>query len=357
MTVLWVNLILVSVCSFFSRYFAVQTSALGSYVRVRPNGLLIVGAVLSLILISGLRNSIGDTYYYMHAYSMHEFTWDFVKSQKDMGFGVFQMLLKKYSSDPQVLVFTTALITNVLIIVTLYKHSRMIELSIYVYITSGLYLVSMNGIRQMLAASIAFAATYFLFRRQAFYYILVVIIASTIHESALILIPAYFLSGYRAWSKSTIYLLGAAVLFAVGYNQISSFLFAAIQDSQYSHYENFSEGGANIIRVGVQAVPLIIAYLGRDKLRLINPYSDYIVNMSLMGFVFMIISTHNWIFARSAIYFSLYQLLLISWIILLFKKKEQRLVYFALLICYFAFYYYESVISLDVIYRSNFFSL
>ena len=41
-----------------------------------------------------------------------------------------QMILKNYSEDPQIMIFTTALITNVLIVFVLYKYSRMFELSI-----------------------------------------------------------------------------------------------------------------------------------------------------------------------------------------------------------------------------------
>ena len=118
--------------------------------------------------------------------------------------------------------------------------------------------------------------------------------------------------------------------------------------------QNFKEGGASIIRVAVDAVPLLIAYLGREKLREIFPSSDYIVNMALIGFMFMIISTQNWIFARFSIYFSLYQLILISWIVKLFSEKNQRLIYYALLICYFLYYFYENVVTLNIQYGSNF---
>ncbi len=99
----------------------------------------------------------------MHAYKITEFNWEYVQTNKDMGFNIFQMVLKKYTDNPQVMVFTTALITNVLIVATLYKYSRLIELSLYVYITSGMYLTSMNGIRQYLAAAIIFAATKYIF--------------------------------------------------------------------------------------------------------------------------------------------------------------------------------------------------
>ena len=46
------------------------------------------------------------------------------------------MLLQQFSDDPQILVFTTAFITNILIVLVLYKYSRLLELSLYVYITS-----------------------------------------------------------------------------------------------------------------------------------------------------------------------------------------------------------------------------
>ncbi|MEM5682910.1 EpsG family protein [Bacillus toyonensis] len=150
-------------------------------------------AALSLVLVAGLRNNIGDTYFYMHAYKITEFNWEYVQTNKDMGFNIFQMVLKKYTDNPQVMVFTTALITNVLIVATLYKYSRLIELSLYVYITSGMYLTSMNGIRQYLAAAIIFAATKYIFEGKWKKYTLIVLCASTFHASALVLMPIYFL--------------------------------------------------------------------------------------------------------------------------------------------------------------------
>ena len=72
------------------------------------------------------------------------------------------------------MIFTTALITNILIISVLYKYSRMFELSTYVYITGGLFLVSMNGIRQVLAAAIIFTATKYLINGNWVKYFLIV---------------------------------------------------------------------------------------------------------------------------------------------------------------------------------------
>ncbi|MGD6815514.1 EpsG family protein [Metabacillus sp. 84] len=354
MAILYLNLVLVSLLSFFSRYFSVPD--LNSYSEIRANKLLIIFTSMVLVAVSGLRTNIGDTFFYMHSFQT-DMTWDKILSDKDIGFGMMQMMLQSFSKDPQILIFTTALITNLLIVLVLYQYSRMIELSLFVFITSGMYLVSMNGLRQFLAAAIIFAATTFLFKRKWFLFFITILFASTIHQSALIMLPIYFLVNRRAWTKETYILLMLAALAVIGYGQFSAILFAAIENTQYSGYQSFSEGGASFLRVIVHAAPVILAYFGREKLREMFPYSDVVVNMSILGLVFMLISTQNWIFARFSIYFGLYELILISWIVKIFRPKDEKLVYYSIIICYFIYFYYEHVLSLNMVYKSNYFNL
>jgi transmembrane protein EpsG len=355
MTILWINLVIVFILSFSARCMAatIITNTTISLI-IKPNKFLMFGAMLSLVLISGLRSNIGDTYFYKHIYELNDFTWSYIKEQKDIGFGVLQKILKMYSEDPQILIITTALITNVLIVLVLYSYSKMIELSLYVYITGGLFLVSMNGIRQVLAAAIIFTATKFLIEGNWKKYILIILLASTFHQSALIFIPIYFLVRFKAWSKATFLLIFASVIITLLFDQFSALLFSGIKDTQYGHYENFAEGGANILRVAVNILPLVIAFLGREKLRKILPKSDFIVNMSIIGAVFMIISTQNWIFARFSIYFDLYQLILISWLVKLFRKQDEWFVYYGILIWYGIYFFYENVLSLNIMYKSDY---
>ncbi|PEA20198.1 capsular biosynthesis protein [Bacillus cereus] len=352
MTILWMNLFIVFILAFFARYFAMPVTT--GIVMLKPNRLLILMATTSLVLVSGFRNNIGDTYFYMHAFKVNDFNWENVQDSKNIGFSILQMILKMYTNDPQILIFITALTTNILIVAVLYKYSRMIELSLYVYIASGMYLVSMNGLRQYLAAAIIFTATKYILNGNWKKYFLIVLFASTFHQSALVLIPIYFLVRRKAWSTITFILLFIAVLIVLGFNQFAEVFFATIGDTQYGHYKDFQEGGANIIRVAVEATPLILAFIGRHKLRELFPQSDYIVNMALLGLIFMIISTQNWIFARFSIYFGLYQLILISWVVKLFSKKDRKFVYYSILICYFIYFVYEHIITLGIVYKSSY---
>ena len=353
---LWLNLCVVFSFGLIARYFASFRVADGTILSVRPHKGLIGAAFVSLVLISGLRANIGDTFFYKHIYETNDFTWEYIFEQNDIGFGVLQKVLQTFvSTDPQIMVFTSALITNMLIIFVLYNNSRMIELSLYVYITGGKFLVSMNGIRQMLAAAIAFTAIKYVMNGNWVKYSLIILTASLFHQSALVLLPVYFIVRFKAWSMQTVVMIVCSLLLVVGFEQFSSILYTALDDTQYGHYKNFTEGGANILRVAVDGIPIFIAYLGRHRLRGIFPKSDYIVNMALVGFIFMMIATQNWIFARFSLYFSLYQLILISWLIKIFRKQDQRLIYFGILICYLGYFFYENVITLNIEYRSDFF--
>jgi transmembrane protein EpsG len=352
LTVFYLNLSLVYAFSLFARYIGKPTQL--NPAQFKPNKIFVFLAFSTLVLVSGLRNNVGDTYYYMHSYREFDINWDTIDFSGDFGFNILQMFLQQFSKDPQLLLLTVALLTNVLIGLTLFHYSRMLELSLYVYITIGYFLVSMNGIRQYLAAAIVFAATTYIINGDWKKYMVIVLFAATMHQTALILIPIYFIVRMPAWSKVTYLLLFMAILIVIGFNEFMNLLFTAIEDTKYSGYQDFQEGGANLLRVIVAAAPVVIAYLGREKLKELFPKSDVIVNMSILSVVFMVISTQNWIFARFSIYFGLYQLILIAWIVKLFAKKDQKLVYYGIIICYFIYFFYEHVIALNMEYRSDY---
>jgi transmembrane protein EpsG len=352
MTIMWLNLSLVYLFSFLSRLYSVPMP--NTLNRVMPNKLHVTLVVLCLVTVAGLQKNIGDTYFYMHSFKITEFTWQDIDFSGDFGFNIYQLLLQELSSDPQILIFTTALITNLLIIIVLYKYSRMFEIAVYVYIAAGMFTTSMNGIRQYLAAAIVFLSTKYLLNGDFKKYALIILLASTVHKSALVLLPIYFVVRREAWTKVTLILLTLSIFIVLGFNVFSDMLFSALDNTQYGQYSDFAEGGANKLRVVVIAIPVLIAFLGREKLKKLWPESDYIVNMSIISVFFIIIASQNWIFARFNIYFGLYSLILISWIVKLFREHNQRLIYFGIIVFYFIYFYFEHVISFGLRYESDY---
>lgn len=320
-----------------------------------PNLYFSIFVILILALIAGLRWGIGDTADYVHLYSLIEPGYD-PKGGYEPGFIIFLAILKSISKNPQFMIFVTGIVTTILNLWTIRKYCNdsYFELAIFVYVASGYYIVTMNGIRQSLAASIIFAGTSFILRGEFKKYLFLCILMTTFHTSALVMIPAYYVVRSEAWSKRIYQLL---ILFLIGmvlYEPLMEVIYKVLGNSKYAEYQNFNEGGSNILRVLVFAIPVILSYIKRDKLKEWSE-ANIFVNMSLISFLIMGFSLYNWIFARFTIYFQVYSFVLLAYIIKnCFEKSEKRLIYYGFLVCYFLFFIYEYKISLGIVYTSNF---
>lgn len=314
---------------------------------------ILIAAILSLV--SGLRNGIGDTVYYMHSYKLIVENPSGFAGDKDFAFGLFCLILTNFSSDPQILIFVTAIITNTLNVIVFSKYRSYLELQIFMYITAGYYFVTMNGIRQCLVASVLFLCTKFIINGDFKKYFIIVVIMSTFHGSALIMIPVYFIVRQKAWSKKMIQFMIIAVIGVLMYNIISPIIFKLLQTTQYAGYSEYTEGGSSFLRTIINAIPVILAYLKRDSLKENWNESDVFVNIAIINLIFVTFGMFNWIFNRFTLYFQLYNYILVPFIIYkCFKGKERRLICFIFIICYFLLFFFENVIFRNMTYRSKY---
>lgn len=311
-------------------------------------------AATILIVFSGFRTgAIGDTGMYMHSYRLYASDLSKVKFDRDSGFIILNLILIQFSNNPQTLVFITSLIVNLFNMIVFYKYSSYLELQVYLYIASGYLTVTMNGMRQCLAAAILFIFNNLIIKGKFKVYLVIVLIASTIHASALIMIPVYFIVRQEAWSKKVMIMAILASVGVVFYNVLSPILFKLLENTQYAGYAEFNEGGSSIMRTIVNIIPIVLAYIKRDELKEIWPESNIFVNMALINVIFVAFGMFNWIFNRFALYMQLYNFILIPYMIRhCFKGKERRLLYYGVLICYFIFFYREQVIGMNMSYHN-----
>ncbi len=308
MDIMIYTLISTFIFSFFSRGIEEQNKKLASRY-------FLVITLSILVVVPAFRTNIGDTYVYKQSFeSMGSKTFlDIFNDFADVGYYIFTFYLYKISSNPQIMIFTTALITQVCYFKFFYKYRSYLELEIFMYIASGYFFVTMNGIRQSLAAGILVLATKYLIERDLKKYLFLVIFASLFHQSALIMILIYFLIESKPFSKTTFIMIAGSVIGVMLFNELMPLLFKLLQGSNYEHYEQvFKDGteqGANILRVFVAIVPVILAYLKKEDLVKYENI-NFFINMSIINLIFMIFSLKTWIFARFTIYFNLYYLIL-----------------------------------------------
>lgn len=343
-----------------SKAYAKRPGVLG---QPKPN---IIGFIIPAVLFtafSGLRNNLGDTTYYIHSYNlldpdvMTDSPWNF---EGGIMYNIIQHYCRLRSDDPTLLIVLTAIISCVPAIFIIYKYSESYELGIYLFVTTSYYSFSMNGIRQYMAAGILLLATKYLLSENGkdFYkYLIFVMLAWLFHSSALIMIPLYFIARRRAWSWLMLLMLVGTTMLTLMFDLFLPTFLDVLEKtdySEYAHNEWFTSGaetGSNIIRVAVLFVPLILAYFQREHMYVLGRYGDVMINMSFINLLFYIISLYNWIFARFAIYTSVFSILLITWLVALaFRQRDRKVVYWSTIFLY-AIYFYN--VRYSIIYYAS----
>lgn len=339
----------------------VATYILGYLARVlgktKEDGLIKLNSFFFLlvtsifILVCGLRSNIGDTYFYKHSYDLLVLTGDAIGYEA--GFLKLMEFLTIISSDSQILIFVVAFICNLFILLSLGREATYFELSSYLFITSGYYLVTMNGMRQTMVAGVFFYfGVKFIKEKKLFHYLILVLLLTQFHKSVMFMAPIYFLAIEKPFSRKISLLIGGTIFLTLTF---SSFAGAVKEVSgEYGHYiDSFNEGGANILRAAIDGVPVVLSYIYREKLSKDWKYSGIFINLSTLNFIFMILALQNWIFARVGLYVSIANFILLPYIIKnCMGEGQKKLFYIACMVFYFIFYYYDQAVIMSVYYRS-----
>lgn len=309
-----------------------------------------------VIIWTGYRGYIGDTAAYIRTfsdmpYTLSELPLYFGELEKDKGFYMGSALIKCMIGNNVNLYFMILALLQSAFLLTLYrKYSVHYVLSCFLFLSSTDYISWMfNGIRQFMAVAITLAAFPFVLRRKYILAVLIVLVASTMHGTALLVLPFVFIVQGEAWNKRTVAFIVSVIVILAFIDQFTNILDALLQETQYqnvvSDWQNWQDDGTNILRVLVYSVPAVFSLLGLKCIRNVNtPLINICTNMSIIatGFYVVSIFTSGIFIGRLPIYFSLYNYILLPWEIdNIFNEKSARFIYFMLVISYVSFYLYS----------------
>ncbi len=315
--------------------------------------------VLPYIIWAGFRNDAwGDTGVYRKSFlslptSLAQMNEVVSGETKDRGFTVFEMLFKVFISQSDKVFFLVIASIQIICLVYIYrKYSNHYWLSVFLFVASTDYIAWMhNGMRQFLAATILLACFPLILKKKYVLLIFIILIVSTIHMTALLMLPFIFIVQGSAWNKKTILFILAVIAAVVFLDSFTGFLTAAMENSQYSAETSdfLSDDGVNIIRVCFYAVPTVASLIFRKKIQIENnPIINICVNMSIASTGFYVIGyfTSGIYAGRIPIYFSLYNYVLYPWILEnCFTKTVQRVLAGGLAAVYCMFFYYQMGIA------------
>ena len=313
-------------------------------------------AIIPLVYMCATRGYVGDTAAYMRAFkempeSMGGFNTYISGISKDKGFYAFSALIKVLiGNHVKIYFFILAAIQGSFLVKIYRKYSTRYVLSIFLFLVSTDYISWMfNGIRQFLAVTITFVAFPFILKKKYVPAIVLILIASTVHGTALLMLPFIFVVQGKAWNKKTLLFIMAITIAVSFVDQFTNFLEVALQETQYenvvSDWQEWQDDGTNVLRVLVYSIPAIFSLIGLKYIKAAdNPVINICTNMSIITVGFYVVSmfTSGIFIGRLPIYFSLYNYILLPWEIdNMFTKNSATLVYMCMMGAYLMFYLYS----------------
>lgn len=314
----------------------------------------VILAVPYVIWAAWRANSFGDTIAYREGFKrvpadLSAISSYLMSQSKDKGFALFEIVFKSLISHSDIAFFFCIAAIQMGCLVYIYrKYSRNYLLSVFLFVASTDYIAWMhNGIRQFLAATLIFLCIPLILKKRYLLMVLVVLLASQIHLTALVFLPFIFVINGRAWNMRTLLFIAAVVAAVFFVDSVTGFITDAMEDTAYRGDIEFFEidDGTNLFRVLFYSVPALLALLFRRYVDAADdPLINICVNLSVVAAGFYVFSffTSGILIGRLPIYFSLTNYILIPWLITeVFESNSALLVEGGFIGTYVLFFYVQ----------------
>lgn len=315
-------------------------------------------AILPYITWSGFRtDGFGDSGAYRRTFleapgQLSDLAQYVSEASKDKGFAALNVIFKSIFGSSDVLFFLViAAVQLIIFAMVCRKYSCNYWTSLFIFVASTEYLSwCHNGIRQFLAVMLIFAGTPLLLKKKYVPLICLILIAATLHASALLMIPIIFIVQGKAWNKKTLLCIVAAIIVLIFVDRFTDVLDTMMSNTQYSNmvtdWNEWQDDGTNPIRVLVYSIPMILALVGMRQIKNVDDrFVNIMTNFSVLTFAIALVSmvTSGIFIGRLIIYPAMYSaFLLLPWEIEnLFTKASAQLMKVAMILGYTGFFFYQ----------------
>lgn len=242
------------------------------------------------VFFIGFRGYMGDTFAYIGSYEHLSADFPVLEDNifKTRGYGwqIYLYILKNIfhlSSDWFLMV--TAIFQAGALIKLYYKFSPDYSFSVLLFFLSMTFTQMMNGLRQFFAICLVIYFAEWIFKKKYFRFLLVVLIAVSIHNAAIVWAVAIFLIHGKPANIRMI-LFGFVILLSIVFvDRFTNILEDSLTETVYTGYTNqFAfDDGSNIAHTLIAFVPLVLAFVGRDQLaKSEDKITGVLINISIL---------------------------------------------------------------------------
>lgn len=329
---------------FFLSFFDIEKAKTGIKTTVY---FIVVGL---LVLMSGLRWKTGtdwDLYYYY--FTMYDSFSEFNNGQFEILYSAYTFLVKSFTDSYSVFLLISASLIIGIKAVMLRKLEPFFMVCLFAYY--ALYLGDLFSVRQSLAISVSLISLYYIIKQKKIYFLISVIIASLIHNSAVVLVLAYPIFYLKINNKATVLIIVLSLFIGISgvMNPLLSkfqFLiegFGGVDSERISGKLDTYTTEASASKIDSKVAFLIsalrriiilpvILYFRKDLQSAV--YNGYVNLFTFSNVIFFTLSQVSIVFVRFTSYFTVIEILIIASVIRVQKDKRKRF----LLLLFFAVY-------------------
>jgi len=302
-----------------------------------------------LFIISALRYNVGTDYnsYVVWFNNITEIT-----ELNDIGFNIIIMLIKLLNGHSQWMFVISSFLILFFVYKSCYENQKYYDLSLFLFITLLFYFSSFNTLRQWIATAIIMYAIKYIEKKEFKKFFVLVLIASSFHLTALLMLFMYFILNVKFKNKTRIITILSFFIFSKAIDWIKIItnitqMFFPLYYQRYIVPDSYlltAKAGSffPILLATVMFVFYIVFKKNVIKENNTEKY-NFKINLCMVVLIFSIINTIGSLFARVSAYFLPLIILLIPDVLLAFDKKSRKIIYIAIALISFVFMIYSLI--------------
>lgn len=306
--------------------------------KMQNNSIFVFITAAILICVAGFRSGVGTDYWqYASGYDKYiSNIWNAIFDFKEPGINIIAKISSLIYDDYSMMFFIASTITVGLSVWTISKYSNTFAFSILLYIFTGAWNGSFNGVRQYLACAVIFAGHRYIIDRKFIKYVFVVLMASAFHITAIVMIMLYFIP-LKTIDFKKITLLTIAVILALYSYDIVFGIVETIKGKPIIMH-SYMVTKVNYFRIAVACAPLPLYFFFTLKKNL-SVEDIFYINVLFVNATLMLVTSNSAYLARIGIYTDIFCVLSYQRLLNFQNKKLVQIMKIFMIGLYVIFWY------------------
>lgn len=278
---------------------SIMLCALSNKLKGRQRSIFRVLSTFPLFFIAAIRYDVGTDYFYTYvpvfmriaagSYAGYITPTGSIMTIEP-GYQLLNYIVSRFTDNYVWIFAVTALIFICFVYKAIYEQSVAPCFSIFLLVAGIHYFSFLNGMRQMIVAAVFLYAVRYLDEKKYITYVIVILLAATIHISALVYLPFLLLANININKKKAWICLGIVTALMMPLGNLIRTIISKTQYGWYlsSNYDNV-EGGYITTAIQLAIFLLISLYMKNNVKKSTNVYYWCALISAIVGTMFRIL--------------------------------------------------------------------